>query len=413
MTMTLAEAKDKLDTLRYRADVIFREAGPELDFSKVQAIGGSTEEKIKGWQAIQLEMTEVGAEYDRLKRIETEMKAAVGEYHFDRTPVNSPPFFGGERDLVPHAPNLKKMLMDSPEFKTLRERGTGTAKLEIPEYKTLIQLSTISPANDRRGIVNMRLEERTVIDMVGESQANSATIEWYEETTVTNAAAPTTEGSAKPEAALAWTLRTTPITTVAVWIPVTVQALQDNDFLESEIRNRLVFMVQRTEEAQVLNGTGSAPAIRGILQTSGIQTQALGGDPVPTAIFKAMGKIRGSGGSGFLEPDGIVMHPNDVVEFMTLQTTDGAYLMQAILQQTPDIRLWGMPIRQTTGITEGTALVGAFAQSAEVYRRGGLSVAASTEHSTYFTENKVAIRAESRIGLAVMIPTGFCTVTGI
>jgi HK97 family phage major capsid protein len=72
-----------------------------------------------------------------------------------------------------------------------------------------------------------------------------------------------------------------------------------------------------------------------------------------------------------------------------------------------------MTVRQTTGITEGTGLVGAFRPYAEVLRREGITITLSTEHSTYFVENKVAILAEERLALAVYRPSAFATVTGI
>lgn len=415
---TLTETREKLDSLRYQAHQIYNEAGPELDFSKVKCVGGTTDEKIARFQALQLEMTDVGAEFDRLKLLDTQMKANERLYQMDNQPANRFPFEGdggqGGQGLGGFkADSIRKLIDNSPEFKVLRERGKGTATIELPDFKTLITLSTVSPANQRLPLVNMRLEDRTVMDMLGQTQVNTPTVEWYEETTVTNAAAEVTEGNSKPEGALAWTLRNTAIRTIAVWIPVTRQALDDNDFLEGEIRNRLIFMVNRREETEVLVGDGSAPNLRGILNTSGIQTQAKGAEAVPTAILRGIGKVQGSAGSGFADPDGIVMHPNDFVDMMVLQTTDGNYLLQAVLQQSPQARLWGLPIRQTSAITEGTALVGAFALGGEVFRRMGITVMASTEHSTYFIENKIALLAESRIGLAVQIPTAFCTVTGI
>ena len=40
-------------------------------------------------------------------------------------------------------------------------------------------------------------------------------------------------------------------------------------------------------------------------------------------------------------------------------------------------------------------------------RKGGLRVEASNSHSTFFQENKVAIRAEERLALAVYRPAAF------
>ncbi len=416
--MTLREVKDRLDALRFRAARMYNEAGKDLDFSKIQSETGTTDEKVALWKSLQLEMTELGAEHDRKALIENQMKAAAAAYQDDHTAVNSPPLLSGASHEFSSADPgriIRNMLGQKKDYQRLSQsRGSAAlGTLTGPEMKTLVQLSGVSPANQRMAPVDMRLEERTVIDMVGESAVNTSTVEWYEETGVTNAAVEVAEGTSKPEAALAWTLRNTAIATIATWIPVTRQALQDNDFLEAQIRTRLIFMVQRREESEVLNGNGTTPNIRGILNTSGIQTQAKGADNVVTAVMKAMGKVRGSGGSGFAEPDGIVMNPADFVNMITLQSTTGDFILQAILQNAPTPRIWGLPIRQTTAITAGTALVGAFAMGAEVFRIGGLTVEASSEHSTYFTENKIAILAESRIGLAVQFPTAFATVTGI
>jgi HK97 family phage major capsid protein len=72
-----------------------------------------------------------------------------------------------------------------------------------------------------------------------------------------------------------------------------------------------------------------------------------------------------------------------------------------------------MEVRETTAQTDNTAIVGAFGTAAQVFRRSGITVTVSTEHSTYFVENKVAILAEERLALAVYRPNAFATVTGI
>jgi HK97 family phage major capsid protein len=258
----------------------------------------------------------------------------------------------------------------------------------------------------------MALEERTVADLMLQGQIDRGTVEYYEETTVTNNAATVAEGGTKPESALAWTLRTETARKIAHFVPATKESLDDVSFLESAIRGRLAYGVRRIEETQILSGDGNAPNLRGILNRSGIQTQAKGADPTPDAIYKAMQKVRGSAGFGFAEPTALVIHPNDWTDIKLLRTADGIYLWGNPSDEGPD-RIWSLMVRQTTGITEGTGLVGAFRPHAEVLRREGITITLSTEHSTYFVENKVAILAESRLALAVYRPSAFATVTGI
>jgi hypothetical protein len=79
---SLAETRDRLDNLRYQANQIYTEAtsSGSLDFSTVRCIPGTTDEKQAKWAQLQLEMTDVGAEYDRMRRVDQEMKAAASAW---------------------------------------------------------------------------------------------------------------------------------------------------------------------------------------------------------------------------------------------------------------------------------------------------------------------------------------------
>jgi HK97 family phage major capsid protein len=262
----------------------------------------------------------------------------------------------------------------------------------------------------------MAREERTVSDLMLQGQTNSNSIEYFEQTTFTNAAAEVAESAqgapvSKPEAALDWTLRTEPVQTIAVWIPVTRQALEDVSQLESTIRGELSFMVRRREETQLLVGDGTSPNISGILDRSTIQTTAVGAGGAIDAVYTAMQLVRGSAGSGFAEPTAVVAHPNDWTAIKLSRTTDGIYLWGNPSDEGPD-RIWGKEVRQTTGMTENTILVGAFRPYAQIMRRTGISVVLSTEHASFFIQNQVAVLAEERLALKVTRPTAFCTVTG-
>lgn len=401
MAKTLADLKGRLGYLQKQWLELW-ESKPDRDF---------TEEEAKNLRDWNTEMADLGKEIDQRDELEQMAKGLQSSKAREIVPNGD-----GRADeaVKPEAKSLEERLRASKGLKAFQERGRGTfeiAQLSNDEYKTLITLSDAAPQNTRLARIEpYPVERRTVEDMLARGMMDTNSLEYYEETTFTNAAAETAEGTAKPEAALDWTLRVESASKIAVWIPATQESLEDISWLRSMIENRLVFMLQRRKEAQLLNGNGTAPNISGITDRSGIQTQAKGADPTPDAILKAANLIRVN---AFYEPDGLVIHPLDMQDIRLLRTADGIYIFGSPSDPYTALRLWGLEVRETTAQTQNTAIVGAFGTAAQVFYRTGITVVASTEHDTYFTENKVAILAEQRLALAVYRPNAFATVTGI
>src|SRR5678809_1316279 len=105
-----------------------------------------------------------------------------------------------------------------------------------------------------------------------------------------------------------------------------------------------------------MNGNGTSPQLNGFYNKV-TQTQAKGADATPTAIYKAITKVRVN---GFAEPTGIVLHPNDWQDIVTLQDLNGNYIFGNPFQQDAGYRLWGLPVVPTQAATEGTGLLGDF-----------------------------------------------------
>jgi HK97 family phage major capsid protein len=418
---SLAELREEIAAKNSTLHKIFEQAGEEMDLSRVDLISGDTHEKAAEIRRMNEEISALGIERDRLEHLDTIKQLRGRDHERDTVPAGAGMRFPGGGSGSPASGHqqaqkgLKQWLADHKGYRDFRADQSRSVTFDFPDadFKTLITLTTVSPQNLRQpGLVNMALEERMVSDLMLSGSIDRGTVEYYEETTVTNAAATVAEGDSKPESALAWTLRTETARKIAHWIPATKEALDDVSFLESQIRGRLAYGIRRIEETQLISGDGNAPNLRGILNRSGIQTQAKGTDPTPDAVYKAMQKVRGASGSGFAEPTALVIHPNDWTDIKLLRTADGIYLWGNPSDEGPD-RIWGMQVRQTTGIAENTGLVGAFRPHAEVLRREGITITLSTEHASYFIENKVAILAESRLALAVYRPSAFCSVTSI
>lgn len=419
---SLAEVREELAAKNKVLFEISQEAGPEIDMDKVTVIRGTSHEKVAEIQRMKREIDALGQQHDQLYNAELIMQQSKADYQRLHEPANGLPIgkesaaSSGTKTFRP--PNLREMLQESKAFKAfLGASGPRAVSFDLPGIesgKALITLTTVSPQNLRRPeLSQMPLEERTVADLMLQGQTDRRTVEYYEETTWTNAAAGVLEGGTKPESNWGVTLRTETIEKIGHWFQATEESLQDVPWLASQLRGRLSFGVMRREENYLLVGTGTTPQIRGLLNRTGIQTTAkTAALPIPDAIFTGMQLVRGSGGAGFAEPTAIVMHPTNFTAYKLLRTADGIYLNGGPNEEGPD-RMWGKEVRQTTEMTLNTALVGAFRPYAQVTRRTGITVTLSSEHGTNFTENKVTILAEERMGLEVYRPSAFCTVTAL
>jgi HK97 family phage major capsid protein len=372
-------------------------------------------ERVETIRQLNDEATDLAKKYEGAVALE-EMKgrndAAIKEYErpANGSALPTPHYKGGRQEQ--EQKDLGAHLRESASYEAFRNGQAKTAVIDLPgaDFKTLLALTDYNNQPTRLPEIVMPAQEtRTIADLMLQGRTSNNTITYMEETTFTNSAAAVAEGGTKPESALGFTERTENVRKIATWIPATSELLADVPMMESYIRGRLGFMIERTEEAQILSGNGTAPNISGILDRPTIQTQAKGSDPTPDAVYKAMTKIRTI---AFAEPTAAIFHPNDWQDIRLLRTADGIYIWGSPADAGPE-RIWGLTVRQTTAMTENTALVGAFRPHAQIFRREGLTITISTEHSTYFVENKVAILAESRLALAVYRPTAFCTVTGI
>lgn len=411
---------DKLMELEQKHAAKLREVNqitvdkPDFDWSA---------DELKSFQDGQKELNAI---FDQILPLRSAKQAAeenakrLGEYNEPVRRVGHAPASNDDgktsRDEQPSRKSIGEAFVDSEQYKGWSpdpHRVNMKAYVEVAElgFKTTFTTSgaTLTQYDRQPGIVLIGQQRLTIADLLAQGQTNMNTIRYMQEDTFTNAATTVSEGATKPEAAWDLSEQDATVRKIAVTSKVTDELFADFPAVRDYIDNRMRFMVQQTEEAQLYGGDGSAPNIRGLVNTSGIQTQAKGSDPVPDAVYKAITKVRTV---GFFEPDGVVFHPNDWTDVRLLRTADGLYIWGSPLEMGPE-RIWGLPVVVTTAATEGTALVGAFKLGAQIFRREGIRVEATNSNEDDFKKNLIAIRCEERLALAVYRPKAFCTVTGI
>lgn len=410
MKAKLKELRGQIEERREKLHEVFEQAGPDNDMSKVTCIDGDSTAKVEKIRELNDEIDDLCKQVEPLEAVEAEITKARREA--DRL---------GELKEHPGHPVPQPKETPVKEVKSIGELFTDYKvghelkgqEVEIPEVglKTLMETGAgWAPETTRTSrMVEYAVAPIQVTDIVPSTTTAQAAVVYMEETTFTNNAAETAEAAQFPEAALALTERSSTVRKIAVFIPVTDEQLEDVPQAQGYINNRLPFMVRQRLDTQILTGDGSAPNLRGFLNTSNIQTQAKGADPTPDAIYKAMTKVRVTGRA---VPGAVILHPNDWQEIRLLRTSDGIYIWGNPSEAGPE-RIWGLPVVQSDGETEGTGLVGDFANFTELSVRKGIEMKVSDSHSDYFIKGKQAIRATMRAALIVYRPTALCTVTGI
>lgn len=269
--------------------------------------------------------------------------------------------------------------------------------------------STVNYANTG-GIILVEQQKPTIRDLMNVGQTSMNAVPFIKETSFTNAAGMVAEEGEKPEATLATDDASAPVKKIAVVIKVADEVFADFPMMRDYVNSRLRDMVVLKEDNQLLNGTGSGAQITGILQTSGIQTQAQGSDTNADAIHKAITKVRSV---GFFEPDALVCHPTDWQLLRLAKDEHLQYYGGGPFTGIAGDSYWGLKVVVTTAIAAGTALVGAFRLGAMIWQREGVKVEAFDQNEDDVNFNRITVRVEERLALTVYRPLAFCTVTSI
>lgn len=294
--------------------------------------------------------------------------------------------------------------VDDEGFKSFagqtRPRGRHIVEVKDISSLTTDAAGSVGSLVQPQRVVGTELPQRrmTIRALLAQGNTNSNSIEYDKEKVFTNSAAPVAEGAAKPQSELQFEDATAPVRTIAHWMRASVQILADAPGLRSMIDQRLRYGLAYAEEQQLLNGSGSGQNLEGLITAAtaysapGSLTAATPVDVVRLMILQvALAEY---------PANGIVMNPIDMAAIEMAKDTAGGYLIgdpQGTIQK----RLWGLPVIETQAIAVDKALVGAFNLAAQIFDRQDATVEVSTEDQDNFVKNKVTIRAEERLALAI------------
>ncbi|HVS85652.1 MAG TPA: phage major capsid protein [Gaiellaceae bacterium] len=329
-------------------------------------------------------------------------------------------------------------IMALPEWERMKETGAFTSpqgRIDLPGVEVVGRADLVARLNARQPIlavdtpvdgaalvdvdqrryppVGIPVRPLRLLDMIGVTTTDSDSVVYVQETTRTDAAAETALGTAYGEADYAYSEVTANVKDIGHWTPAHRSQLADRGQLQGLIAGRLSYGVEARLDTQIVQGDGTGSNLTGILNTDNIGSINRNGTASERKIEAIHRGITWIRLHGFVEPDGLGIHPQDYEDVLFEKDDNNNYLLPGVLQgvagATP-MTIWGKPCVVTTAFPQHSVVPGLYKAGATAYMRAGVSVRATDSHSDFFTKRMVALLAEMRVALAVEQPNYFAEV---
>jgi HK97 family phage major capsid protein len=410
---SLVEQREQFAAKQKLAAEVFELAqdGKQFDLSRktvLEKLGATNADDALGKiKALNRECDDLSA---KLQTAELdEIKGSIAHREEER----STPYRGAQHPAPAggEAKSWGRMYAESKEFKASRQSRTDIPfQLEIG-LKTLFETAAgFPPESVRSGLlVEKATRPIQVLDLIPTFPIGQAAFVYMEETTRTHGAAEKAEGVAYAESVFVWEQKTSPVQKVTDSIPVTDEQIEDEPQVASLLDQRLGFGLRQKLDSQILVGSGTPPALRGLLNVVGIQTFAKGADMGIVAFMKGLTLVRFTGRAN---PSGAIAHPNDWQDIVLTQDNEGRFMFGNPFQGVAPQSLFGTPVAVSDGITQNSLAIGDFANFSRLDDRRGVRIQTGFI-GTEFTEGKVHLRADLRAAITYTRPAAFVVITSM
>lgn len=275
-------------------------------------------------------------------------------------------------------------------------------KFRMEVKNTVTSDSTTVFPYQKPGVIAGDFAPLTIRDLFRAIPVSSNMVNSLREASWTNSAAEVSQGAAKNESDLTFQQYNVPIQTVAHWIKVSKQLMEDAPAIMAYIDTRVRDGLAQRIDAQLLNGNGTSPNLSGLTDSGNFTAYTPESDDLLVdAINRAKYQLWALGNM----PDTVIVNP--ATWGAMERTREGAGTGQ-YLYGTPgtiaNSNPFGLRVVLSNNMPAAKFLVGAIDSSCVLYNRTGAVVEAGYVGSD-FTNNLITLRAEERLGLGVERPS--------
>jgi len=378
--------KNQLDQLGDIIDAKLEKAHGQA----VDSATGKADETLKG------EIKNLTQKFtERMDAIEVSSKK-----RFDASQIEDKSFGG----------NLKKAINEGA-LDNMRKGGSRSSAFEIKADMTVAADFTgdVIPPQRIPGYKYNPTTYQNIRTLIPIGSTNSDVVRYVKESGYNNAAAPAAEGATLAQSDFDMTATDANVRKIGTYLRISDEMLHDTPQISSYLSARVPAKLMEVEDDQILDGSGVAPNLNGLVTASQDFDLSAGGQfyhAVESAnefdvLVAAINQVQLNN----FRPDYILLNPTDFHKILLLKSTTNNYLKDQVYQGLQPNFL-GVPIAINNEVTAGTFLVGNFGQAAQLWVRDNVAIEFFTEDGTNVRDGFVTVRVQERVALATYLPNG-------
>jgi HK97 family phage major capsid protein len=246
-----------------------------------------------------------------------------------------------------------------------------------------------------------------VRQLIPQGSTSSDVVRFVKESGYVNASAATAEGATLAQSDFDFTATDANVQKIGTYFRISEEMLNDTPQLTSYLAARAPEKLLQVEDSQILNGSGVAPQLSGIITDAADFAAGGFANAIESANeFDVLTVALNQLALANYAADYIMINPTDFHKILLLKSSQNEYLVKD-WNQGLQPRINGVPVVLTTAITSDKYLVGNFAMGTQLWVRDNVGVEFFKEDGTNVRDGFVTVRVQERVALTNYLPNAF------
>lgn len=235
----------------------------------------------------------------------------------------------------------------------------------------------------------------------------SDVVRFVKESGYSNGAAATSEGSTLTQSDFDFTASDANVQKIGTYFRISEEMLNDTPQLTSYLSARAPEKLLEVEDNQILNGTGVAPQLSGIITDAADFAAGGFANAIESANeFDVLTAALNQLALANYAADYIMINPTDFHKILLLKSSQNEYLVKD-WNQGLQPRINGVPVVLNTAVTSDKYVLGNFGMGTQLWVRDNVGVEFFKEDGTNVRDGFVTVRVQERVALTNYLPNAF------